>query len=178
VAQRIDPEAHVVYVDADPVAVAHSRQMLAGNERAAVIEEDLRRVDTILDHPDLRGLIDFDRPIAILMLAILHAIPDRDDPAGIVARLRDRIPSGSYLAVSHVTYESLPEVWESMAELSKRTNNPVTPRGRAEIAGFFTGFEVVEPGLVWVPLWHPESPDDVGDAPERSSNYVGIGRKP
>jgi SAM-dependent methyltransferase len=178
VAQRIDPEAHVVYVDADSVAVAHTRQMLVGNERATVVEEDLRKIEAILDHPDLRQQIDFDQPVAVLMLAILHAIPDGDDPYGIVARLRDRLPSGSYLAISHVTPDSLPEVWGPMAELSKRTNNPVTPRAHADITRFFAGFELVEPGVVWGPLWHPESPDDIGDAPERSSNYVGVGRKP
>jgi SAM-dependent methyltransferase len=178
VAQRAVPGARVVYVDTEAVAVAHSRQILAGNPDAVAIQEDLRRPDAILTHPEVRALFDFDQPIALLLLAIVHAIPDESDPAGILARLRDELPAGSHLVLSHVTYESLPEVWKRLADLSRLTDNPVTPRSRGEIEGFFAGFELVAPGLVWAPLWRPESPDDVDDDPERSSNYVGVGRKP
>jgi hypothetical protein len=178
VAQKAASQARVVYVDIDPVAVAHSRHMLAGNDDAVVIQEDLRQPEAILNNPDLRSLLDFDQPIAVLALAILHAIPDEADPAGIVARLRDGIPSGSYLVISHATYESLPEVWARIAELSKQTPTPVTPRSKAQIESLFAGFELVPPGLVWAPLWRPEVPEEVGERPERSSNYVGVGRKP
>jgi S-adenosyl methyltransferase len=177
VAQRAAPDARVVYVDIDSVAVAHSRQILAGNPGAVAIQEDLRRPDAILDHPEVRALLRFDQPIALLLLAILHAIPDGADPQGIMERIRDGLPSGSYLAISHGTYDSLPDVSARLADLSKRTTSPMTPRGRAEIAAFFGDFEMVPPGLVWAPQWRPESPDDVGEHPERSSNYVGVGRK-
>jgi S-adenosyl methyltransferase len=178
VAQKAAPDARVVYVDTDPVAVAHSRLMLADNDAAVVIQEDLRRPEAILNHPELRALLDFDQPIALLMLAILHVIPDDADPASLVARLRDRLPSGSYLAISQATDESRPDMWVHLVELSKRTPAPITPRSRAQIERFFTGFELVPPGLVWAPLWHPQSADEVGEQPERSCNYVGVGRKP
>ncbi|HKT01243.1 MAG TPA: SAM-dependent methyltransferase [Rugosimonospora sp.] len=177
VAQRLAPQARVVYVDADPVAVLHSRQLLLGNADAVAIEEDLRDPERILDHPDLRAVLDLERPVAVLLLAILHAIPDAADPAGAVARLLAPLPAGSYMAVSHATYESLPEIWARLAKLSEQTDRAVTPRSYAQIERFFDGLELVEPGLVWAPLWRPESPDDVGDAPERSSNYAGVGRK-
>jgi hypothetical protein len=177
VAQRYAPDARVVYVDLDPVAVAHSWQILDGTAGAVAIQEDLRRPDAILANPQARALLDFDQPIGLLLLAILHTIPDEGDPAGIVARLRDGLPSGSYLAVSHATHEHLPEVWLRLVELSKQTPTRLTPRGRAQVEAFFAGFELVPPGLVWAPQWHPESPEDMGDDPGRSSNYVGVGRK-
>ncbi len=177
VAQKAAPDARVVYVDIDPVAVAHSRQMLADNDAAVVFQEDLRRPEAILNHPQLRALLDFDQPIALLMLAILHVVPDDAEPANIVARLGDELPSGSYLAISHATDESRPDVWKHLVELSKQTPTPITPRSRAQIERFFTGFELVPPGLVWAPLWRPEAPGEVGERPERSSNYVGVGRK-
>jgi S-adenosyl methyltransferase len=176
VAQRSVPGARVVYVDTDPVAVAHSHQILRGNATALAIEDDLRRADLILDHPDLRRLLDLERPVALLMLAILHAIPDEGDPWGIVARLAGRLPPGSYVVISHVTYESLPEVWARMVELSRNTNNPVTPRSRVQIERLFAGLDLVPPGVTWSPLWRPESPEDVPPDPERASNYVGVGR--
>ena len=178
VAQKAAPDARVVYVDMDSVAVAHSRQILADNPGAVAIQEDLRDPDAILAHPELRALLDADQPVALLLLAILHTIPDECDPAGIVARMRDALPSGSYVAISHGTDESLPEVSRRLVELSRRTPNPMCPRGRAAIEAFFDGFVLVPPGLVWAPQWHPESPEDVGEAPERSSNYVGVGCKP
>jgi S-adenosyl methyltransferase len=178
VAQQWAPGARVVYVDIDPVAVAHSRQMLSSNSESVVIQEDLRRPEAILDHPDLRALFDLDQPVALLLLAILHVVPDEADPPGILARLRDALPSGSYVAISHVTYESQPEVWQRAAELSKQLPSAATPRSREQIEALFTGLDLVPPGLVWAPQWRPESPEDVGAEPERSSNYVGIGRKP
>jgi S-adenosyl methyltransferase len=177
VAQKSAPDARAVYVDLDPVAVAHGRHILADDDAAVVIQEDLRRPEAILNHPEVRALLDLDQPIALLMLAILHVIPDSADPASIVARLRDGLPSGSYLAISHATDESLPDVWAHLVELSKQTPTPVTPRSRAQIERFFTGFELVPPGLVWAPLWRPQATDEVGERPERSSNYVGVGRK-
>jgi hypothetical protein len=178
VAQRIDPGVRVVYVDIDPVAVAHSRAILTGNSQATIIQEDLRSPESVLKHPDLVELLDLGQPVGLLMLAILHAIPDRDDPYGVVGRFRDALAPGSYQAISHATGDSLPELWERVVELSIRSAYPLTPRSHAAVERFFAGFELVDPGLVWAPLWRPEHPDDVDDHPERSSNYVGVGRKP
>jgi hypothetical protein len=167
----------VVYVDMDPVAVAHSQQILTGNPNAASIREDLRNTQAILDHPEVQAMLDFDQPIGLLLVAVMHAIPDEADPPGIVARLREALPAGSYLALSHTTYESLPEIWERFVELSRETTNPVTPRTRVQVEALFGGFELVPPGLVWTPEWRPEDPEDVGADPGRSSTYAGVGRK-
>jgi len=176
VAQKAAPDARVVYVDIDPVAVAHSRHILADNDLATAIREDMRRPDAILGHPDVRALLDLDQPVAVLMLAILHAIQDKDDPYGLVARIRDALAPGSYLVVAQASPESRPDVWAQMVAMSAPTPYPLTPRTRAEVAAFFEGFDLIEPGVVWAPLWHPEHPDDVDD-PGRSSNAAGVGRK-
>lgn len=178
VAQRAAPDTRVVYVDMDPVAVAHSRALLAGNDRATVVQADMRDPGRILDSPQARGLLDLDEPIGLLMVAILHVIPDSDDPFGIVAGLRDRVASGSFLAVGHGTADSRPAAAAKLAEISRETPTPMTMRSRAEVERFFTGFDLVEPGLVWVPQWRPEPGDDPGRNPESASNYGGVGRKP
>jgi hypothetical protein len=178
IAQRIAPETKVVYVDIDPVAVVHSRQLLAGNDRATAIEEDLRRPGAVLNHPDTRALLDFERPVGLILAAVLMSVPDGDDPFGIVARLRDALPSGSYLAVSHVTADSRPEEVRAAEQVTKQTTSPSTVRGRDEVRRFFTGFDLVQPGLVWVSQWRPDSPEEIGEHPERMNVYAGVGRRP
>jgi hypothetical protein len=182
VAQRVNPDARVMYVDIDPVAVAHSQAILAGNDRAGVISGDLRRPEAILDHPDLRALLDLDQPVALLLLAVLHFIPDTEDPGGITARLRDRLAPGSYLTISHWTVDGRPQEWERARELSKQVPVPPTPRTRAEVERLFAGFDLIEPGVVWVTQWrpdrHPNFAGELDEHPERSGNYAGLGRKP
>jgi SAM-dependent methyltransferase len=178
VAQKATEDARVVYVDVDPVAVAHARQLLSVDDRATAIREDLRRPEAILDHPEVRKLLDFDEPVAVLLVAILHYIPEEDDPYRVVDRLREVLSPGSYLVVAHPTDEARPEEWANLLRLSREHAIPLALRTRAQIARFFTGMDLVEPGIVWAPQWHPESPDDVGDRPERSSVVVGVGRKP
>jgi len=178
IAQRAAPEARVVYVDVDPVAVAHSRALLAGNDLTAVLHADLRQPDRILHCAQVRALLDLDQPVGLLMVAILHVIPDSDDPAGLVARFRDEVASGSYLVIGHGTADSRPEESRKIRELSRRTPTPLTHRNHQEISRLFAGFELVEPGLVWVPQWRPDPDDEPDPHPERASNYGGIGRKP
>jgi SAM-dependent methyltransferase len=178
IAQKVDPDARVAYVDIDPVAVAHSRQILAGNANATVIREDLCEPRAILNHPDVRGLLDLDQPIALLMVAVLHAVRDERDPFGAVTTLKDALAPGSYLVIGHATYESRPDEFHKIMEMTKSTTTPLAMRAHTEILGFFDGFELVEPGLVWVPEWRPESPEDVPERPEMSVNYGGVGRKP
>jgi SAM-dependent methyltransferase len=177
VAQKAAPDARVVYVDIDPVAVGHSRYILAGNELTAVVQEDLRNGESIVANQDVQRLLDFDQPVGLLLVAILHVIPDEDDPYGIVARLRDALAPGSHLAIAHGTHESRPDEADQLAQLSRQTPTPMATRTRGEIERFFNGFTLVEPGLVWAPLWRPESPDDVPDHPENSGNYAGVGCK-
>jgi SAM-dependent methyltransferase len=177
IAQKADHAARVVYVDIDPVAVAHSHQILAGNDRAAAIQEDLRHPDAILNHPDTQALLNFDQPVGLILAAILHAIPDRDDPHGIMTRLRDVLPSGSYVAISHSTADAETETARAVEQVTEQTDTPVTLRDRDEVMRFFDGFDLVEPGLVWVSQWRPYAPDDVGDRPQRLLTYAGVGRK-
>jgi SAM-dependent methyltransferase len=181
VAQRAAPGARVVYVDLDPVAVAHSQAMLAGNPDAAAVHADARHPRTILAHRQVRSLLNFNQPIAVMLVAVLHLIGDADDPAGITAQLADAVVPGSYLAISHLTGEGRPE--EDVAKVEEsigRTATPLTVRTRAQIAEMFAGLGLVEPGLVWVPLWHPDSPGDLDgfdNHPERSGVLGGIGHK-
>jgi SAM-dependent methyltransferase len=177
VAQHAASDARVVYVDIDPVAVAHSRAILAGNDLATVIREDLRRPERILDHPDLRGLLDLNRPVALLAVAVLHFIHDSDDPAGILATLRGALAPGSVLVLSHATDENRPEDAAKIVQLYRGTANPLRMRSREEVAELFAGWDLVEPGLVWAPLWRPESAEDVGEHPERAGIHAGVGYK-
>jgi SAM-dependent methyltransferase len=177
VAQQAAPDTRVMYVDIDPVAVAHSRQILSGSDRAGVIQQDLRRPEAILNDVDVRAMLDFDRPIAVVLAAVLHFIPDVDDPYAIVARLRDALAPGSYLVVAHPARDSRPRAMAELEELSKRTTTPGTTRTRDEVERLFTGFDLVDPGVVWVPLWRPDHPEDLDEDQEWSSNLTGVGRK-
>ncbi len=161
IAQRLDPRARVMYVDTDPVAVAHSRQMLTGNDRTGVIQEDLRRPEQILHHPEVRGLLDFDQPIAVMIVAVLNFVPDEDDPAGILATVRDALAPRSCLALSQVSVEGREEEVDLVGSVYRKAGNALHFRSRDQIAGFFDGFDLVPPGLVWLPEWRPEATDQV-----------------
>ena len=177
IAQEIAPDTRVVYVDIDAVAVAHSQQILVGNERATAIQEDLRRPDAILKHSGTRALLDFDQPVGLILAAVLGAIPDEDHPSVHVARFREALCPGSYVAISHSTYEIRPDETLEAARLTGQTDTPAALRTYDEIMTFFTGLELVEPGLVWVQQWRPDLPTDVGDNPALLSTYGGVGRK-
>ncbi|WP_232665263.1 SAM-dependent methyltransferase [Pseudonocardia sp. TRM90224] len=176
VAQEADPSSRVVYVDVDPIAVSHSKAILDGDARTAVVHADARDVDEILADTAVRDLLDFESPIAVLLLGVLHFVPDSDDPAGIVAKLRDGVPAGSYIALVNVTHEDQPPEVIEAQKLSGRTGTPIHLRSREELLAQFAGTELVEPGLVHIPLWRPDSPLDVDDRPERFGALAGIGR--
>ncbi len=177
IAQQIVPEARVVYVDIDPVAVAHSTAILAGNERVAVLHADVREPQKILSDPQLLGLLDLSEPVGILLAGIMHFIHDEDDPPGIVGQLRDAVVPGSYVVISHVTYEDQPPEVVEAQKLSARTATEIVLRSKAEILDQFRGFTLVEPGLVHLPLWRPDAPGDVDEHPERFGAFGGVGRK-
>jgi hypothetical protein len=180
VAQRADPAARVVYVDLDPTAVAHSRALLHDNPGAIAIQADARRPAAILARPEVRRLLDLERPVGLLLLTLLHFVANDTEAYGLVATLRDAVTPGSYLALSHGTYEGAPAAVIGQVErLYAGTANPVQFRAGPAIAHFFAGWELVEPGLVHGPVWHPDDPDDpFRDEPGRSLNLVGVGRKP
>jgi hypothetical protein len=177
VAQHAAPGAHVVYADIDPVAVAHSKAILAGNASAAVIEADLREPEKILTQHTVGQLIDFSQPTGLLLVMVLHFIADAEDPCRVVATLRDALAPGSYLVLGHATDESKPAVAHAVEKVYKgsvATQGHI--RSQAEILRFFDGFDLVDPGLVYMPQWRPDSPDDVPDDPSQLWALVGVGR--
>ncbi len=174
VAQQVAPDARVVYVDNDPIVLLHARALLAGNH-TTIIQADLREPAAILDHPELREVIDFDQPVAVLLLAILHFITDEEDPAGIVTRLRDAMAPGSYLALSHGTADFRPEAILKAAQVYDRATAPLVLRSHAQIGRFFDGLELVAPGLVQVVSWRPDG--ELPDGWATSPAYGGIARK-
>jgi hypothetical protein len=178
VAQREVPQARILYVDHDPVAVAHSELLLRGNPGAGVLQADLRRPGEILDSPRLRELIDLSRPVGVLMVAVLHFVAEADRPDLAIAALRDLLPLGSHLVISHGTGESRVAESKELAHLYRSTATPVTFRTRDRIEELFDGWELVDPGVVWLPEWHPDWPDDVGPDPSSTAVAAGVGRKP
>ena len=178
VAQRIEPRTRVVYVDIDAVAVPHGQSVLEGNERTAFLHADLRDVDAVLEAPELRRVIDFSEPVALLMVAVLHFVPDSDGLAGILDRYRAALPSGSYLALSHMSMTGQPrEFLERFEEVYAHTANPVVLRSREDIVALFDRFELVEPGVVTLPLWRPDGISYFTEDPERFPGFAGVARK-
>jgi len=180
ITHRINPAARIVYVDIDPIAVIHSEAILKDVPNTAVIQADARQTTQLLAHPEVQRLLDFSRPVAVLLVALLHFITDDDDAKRMVRAFREALPSGGYLTISHATSGNMPsDVMEAGKKVYERSTNPVIARSRSRIAAFFESFDLVEPGLVYVPLWLPEGPEDLLiDEPERSSNFGGVGRKP
>jgi S-adenosyl methyltransferase len=177
VAQDAAPGARVVYADVDDVAVAHSKLILDGQADAAVIQADLRDPARILADPETQLLLDFAQPVAVLLAAVLHFIADDDSPEQIVATLRDALPPGSYLVISHACSDPQPDLLSAFETVYK---SKVAAQGRArtsaEIARFFDGFTLVDPGLTWVPLWRPDQPQDVPEDPENYWFLGGVGQ--
>ncbi|HEX4226057.1 MAG TPA: SAM-dependent methyltransferase [Pseudonocardiaceae bacterium] len=181
IAQSAAPAARIVYVDKDPVAVAHSELLLQGNERTTVIQADLREPERILTNPETTRLLNFDEPIGLLTVMMLHFVPDSDDPAGAIATYRDALAAGSCLALSHVTADQRSDQISGVAEeiSHARSSDQLSYRSHAEVVRFFDGFELIEPGVVGCGLWRPDGPGGISNDPEVNAHvYAGIGRKP
>jgi hypothetical protein len=177
VAQSAAPDARVVYVDRDPVAVAMGRKLLAGNGRADVVQADIRDSDAILGAPAVGRLIDFGEPVAIMLVAILHFVLDADEPCRIVRRLRDAAAPGSYLVLSHATSQDNQALAAEAERIYTSRGADGQARTRELIEGFFGDWERAEPGLVYAPQWRPGSPEDVPGHPERFWFLAGVARK-
>jgi hypothetical protein len=177
IAQKMNPDIKVVYVDIDPVAVAHSRAMLEGQQNTAVVRADLREPDSILSAPEVTRLLDFDRPIGLLIVSVLHFLGDDEKVQAATARLRGALSSGSFFAISHGAWGARPESAQ-VEQLYQRSTSQVIPRTPEEILAFFGEYELVEPGLKFLPAWRPDSPDEVDDRPERFVSLAGVGQKP
>ena len=177
VAQRVSPQSRIVYVDNDPVVLAHARALLTSSPEGETdyIAADLR--NTAITLSQAARTLDFSEPVAVLLIAVLHFIPDADDPYGIVARLMDAVPSGSYLVIAHAARDIQPG---AIAEMMRRYNElspvPVTPRTREQVARFFGGLDMVQPGVVPLRQWW--APEADADADSGLAGYCGIGRKP
>jgi hypothetical protein len=175
VAQEVAPDARVVYIDADPVVLVHGRALLASSDKVTIAQADLRRPQELLDDPELRALIDFAEPVAVLLVAVLHAVTDAEDPIGVVTTLRDAMAPGSYLVLSHSSAEGRPEASAKVGAVLRRAA-PFVPRTRAQVLRFFDGFELVDPGLVYAQQWRPDASDAV-EHPEGAWIFGGVGRK-
>jgi SAM-dependent methyltransferase len=163
VAQEVTADASTVYVDNDPVVLAHANALLAGDARTAVVAGDVRDPAGILRDAEATGLLDLARPACLLLVAILHFVPDADDPAKLVAAFRDALAPGSYLILSHATMDGYP-VQAATASADRagrvydRASSQLTMRDRAEVDALLAGFDLVEPGLVHVTDWRPAEP--------------------
>ncbi|WP_433795308.1 SAM-dependent methyltransferase [Actinoplanes sp. CA-252034] len=158
VAREEAPDATVVYVDRDPTAVLYSRHMLDGDDQTAILQSDLRDPAAILDTPEARDLLDLSRPVGVLMVAVLHFLPDGPDLDAALLGYREATAPGSLLAISHATSSSDPQLTDRLAELYSRTGTPLVLRDAARVSRFFDGWTMVEPGLVHGPRWRPDDP--------------------
>jgi S-adenosyl methyltransferase len=187
VVQRVNPANGMVYVDYDPLVVAHARALLAGNGPTIAVQADIRDPEAILTDPEVTGFIDFARPLCVLAVAVLHFVTDAEDPYAVVNRLRQAMTPGSYLVLSHITGDgtSQAEADEVFALTRKYMVDPPTPRAYGEVRRFFAGFDLLDPGLVPVDHWQPDNqpqPARPGQTPHSGDEpfwmYAGVARKP
>jgi hypothetical protein len=181
VAQSLVPDSRIVYVDNDPIVLMHARALLttAPEGATAYLDADLREPDKIIGHPDLLRTLDLSQPVALMLVAILHFILDADDPYGIVARLVDAMPSGSYMVVTHVTNDLMPpEVFARIDAANAAGGIPFRFRTRDEFARFFDGLELVRPGIQSISEWRAE--DEVKPRPSAAdtATYGAVARIP
>jgi O-methyltransferase involved in polyketide biosynthesis len=182
IAQRANPDAHVVYVDVEPIAVTHSNTILSGNDKAIAIQADMRATGEVLDHPDTVRLLDLSRPIGLIIAGVLQYIPDEDDPAAMIDRYAARMAAGSYVVLSHPSTDGMTEERRNGARTASavydRTATPFTYRSQTEFETFFAGLEMVEPGATFMWSWHPESEADAEGLGGRATGLAGVARKP
>ncbi|MEU5593047.1 SAM-dependent methyltransferase [Streptomyces sp. NPDC020298] len=173
IAQEAAPDVRVAYVDNDPIVSAHGNALLSRSGTTSIVLGDLRDPRAVVDHPDVRQVIDFDEPVALLLVAVLHFLTDAEKPEQIVATLRDALPAGSFLVLSHATGDFADR--SGAQAVYNNATATLNLRSRAEVERFFDGFDLLEPGLAQVPFWRPDTPP-----PPRSGEigfYGGVARK-
>jgi hypothetical protein len=182
--RHVTADARVVYVDIDPMVAAYGSALLAGDGSTALIEADLRDPDALLGHPGLRRLIDFSRPTGVLMTAVLHFVADSSDPSALVSRYMTAVAPGSYLALSHVTFDRLPpRVTKTGQDVYDQAGIGIHARTAEQVTRFFDGLELVppqpgaEPAITYVGLWGAEDPA-AADSDGSRAAYCGVGRRP
>ncbi|MFE3502362.1 SAM-dependent methyltransferase [Kitasatospora sp. NPDC059160] len=178
IAWAVDPAARVVYVDNDPIVLSHARALMAGSGpgRTTVLRADLREPAAVLEAVRAEGLLDFSRPVGLVLAAVLHFLRDEDEPYRAVATLLAAVPSGSHLVLSHGTADFIPAaVRDRVTGVYDKATAPLVGRSREQVREFFDGLELLEPGVVTVPLWRPEGEPAPGA--ERVSMYGAVARK-
>jgi S-adenosyl methyltransferase len=177
VAHEVNPNARVAYVDYDPVVVSHGNVLLATPDLSVVVQEDVRRPRELLANPVIREHLDFSRPIGLIILAVLHFVPEEDDPAAITAQLRAALAPGSYLVITHICEDLLPDMAAARRAMDvyEQASERILPRGTEQIRGFFGDFELVEPGLVAKHAWRPVTGVALADPSDISLG--GVARK-
>jgi O-methyltransferase involved in polyketide biosynthesis len=182
IAQRTNPDARVVYVDLEPIAVTHSNTILAGNDGATAIHADLRRPAEVLEHPDTKAMLDLERPLALILAGVLQYVADADDPAGVVAGYTERLAPGSYVAMSHPSQDDLTHERKAgttaVGDVYNRTDTPFTYRTKAQFEALFTGLELVEPGVVHMWSWRSDSDGEDYELDGRITGFAGVARRP
>ena len=180
IVQESDGAMQVLFVDADPAEIPHSQARLEEYPNATTIHADLHQLDQVLSYPEVREVIDVTRPLALIFSAVLPYLTDDDEARRVVRSLRDALPGGSYLGMTHLTYENVPrELITQIEAIYAASFQPIHARERAELEPFFDGLELVPPGLVALPLWRPDADDNIFlDRPERSLGLGGVGYKP
>ncbi len=177
VAQQVDPAVKVVYIDNDPIVLAHARALMAGPGHGAttVLQADLRDPAAILADPRVREAIDFGQPVALMLVAVLHFVDDEQDPYGLVRTLIDALAPGSYLILSHATGDFDPPEHSAAGKAAyQKAAAQVSPRSHPEVLRFFEGLDLLEPGVVAVPKWRPEDPEA---AEAWAPGYGAVARK-
>ncbi|GAB2674005.1 SAM-dependent methyltransferase [Saccharopolyspora gloriosae] len=174
IAQVRNPDARVVYVDNEPVAAAHTRQLLQGNPNAAMVQADVRDPAAVLAAEPTRELLDFSRPVGVLMVAVLHYVSDADGIEDMLAAYRGQCSRGSFLVVSHTTQDHVPDKARALREVLAKSGTEVTHRDHAGVRAVFDGWRLVEPGVVWTPQWRGPQPEPDDPAPEESETWCGV----
>ncbi|GAA2288651.1 SAM-dependent methyltransferase [Nonomuraea roseoviolacea subsp. roseoviolacea] len=180
VAREAAPGARVVYVDRDPVVLVHARALLADDANTVVVEGDVRDPVGILKNPDVTGLLDFSKPVAVLLVAVMHFVSEDEGPEEIIGTLREVMAPGSHLVMSHGTSDARPDAVSKGVEVYRSATSPLTLRSRERVRELFAGFDLVEPGMVWLPQWRPDQTDMIDFAaedPQSSLIVCGVGRK-
>jgi SAM-dependent methyltransferase len=177
IAQGLAPEAKVVYVDNDPIVLAHARAFMIGTPAGSTvfIQADLKHPQGILEHPSLLATLTADEPVAALLIGIIHLLRDEDQPYDIVQQLVRWLPAGSYIAISTPSADFDAPLMNSLAEISERAGVPCVPRSKPQLERFFTDLDLIGPGIVPMLAWHPDTkPEDV----DAVHGWVGVARKP
>jgi S-adenosyl methyltransferase len=177
IAHAVAPDARIAYVDNDPIVATHAGARLTGTGNTGFFLGDMRDPHSIMEHPTIGQLIDFDQPIALMTVSVMHFVTNEEDPGAMIAAYRDMLPDGSMLVLSHATGDFHLDHVDEVLEIYKKATASLTARSHAEVLALFEGFELLRPGLVQVPLWRPDGPEPKPAHLRRISVYGGVASK-